>query len=53
MMTIPCPGLVPWIESGMHDYDLGYKLVHEYMQKLFDFEMDGLIYGCTHYEFCK
>lgn len=49
VMTIPCPELVTWIESDDRDYEKGYKLISNYLEKLIGFEMEGLIYGCTHY----
>ncbi len=49
VMTVQCPELVPWIESEERDYKKGYKLISNYLEKLIEFEMEGLIYGCTHY----
>lgn len=51
VIVIPCAELVPWIESGMHDYNSGYKLITNYVKKLLDCNIEGFIYGCTHYPF--
>ncbi len=48
--SVACPKLVPWIESEDVDYEVGYQLISEYMSKLFDFGIESLIYGCTHYK---
>jgi glutamate racemase len=53
IVIIPCPELVPWIESSMYHYDEGYSLISEYMRPLFEFGIQGLIYGCTHYPFAS
>ena len=49
-LSVPCPKLVPWIESEDSDYETGYNLLSQYLQPLIDFRMDSLIYGCTHYQ---
>ncbi len=49
-LSVPCPELVPWIESEEFHYETGYKLLSQYMQPLIDFNIDSLIYGCTHYQ---
>lgn len=49
VMTVPCPELVPWIESHDRDYEKGYRLISNYLEALIKFQMEGLIYGCTHY----
>lgn len=51
VITISCPGLVPWIESDEKNYELGFRMVTDYMIKLFEYQVQGLIYGCTHYLF--
>ncbi len=53
VVTIPCPGLVPWIESIEQKYEEGYRLVSEYMENLFRFGIQGLVYGCSHYPFAS
>ncbi len=53
IIIIPCPALVPWIESAERKYDEGYRLISEYMKPLFEFGIEGLIYGCTHYPFAS
>jgi glutamate racemase len=49
-MSVPCPQLVPLIESQQYDYDLAYNLLLSYIKPLVDFGIDSLIYGCTHYK---
>lgn len=53
VLSVPCPGLVPWIESDDCDYKIGYKLVSEYAKPLIEFGIDSLVYGCTHYKFVQ
>lgn len=49
VISVACPALVPWIESDNQDYEVGYRLVSEYLLQLLQWEIDALIYGCTHY----
>ncbi len=49
IISVPCPDLVPWIESGMKNTADGYALVSKYIDTLIQSDIDTLIYGCTHY----
>lgn len=50
--TLPCPGLMEWVEKGVFDgkelYEFVEKLVAPYRGKV-----DGVVLGCTHYPFLK
>ena len=49
-LSVPCPQLVSLIESERFDYEEGYQLISQYMEPLINFNIDSLIYGCTHYQ---
>lgn len=51
VITIACPELVPWIESKNRNNAVGRKLIAEYLKPLLKSKIEGLIYGCTHYQF--
>jgi glutamate racemase len=51
--TIGCPDFVPLIEAGVETGQLDATLLHEkaveYLQPFYDYQLNTLIYGCTHY----
>ncbi len=54
-LGIPCPKLVPLIESGhtsRRDVDLS-AAIDEYLKPIEEFGVDTLILGCTHYPLIK
>ncbi len=47
--SVPCPKLVPLIESYNLSSPETRSALQEYLQPLIDHDIHGLIYGCTHY----
>jgi len=47
--SIPCPKLVPLIESYNLNSEETRAIVYEYLSPLLQHPIEGLIYGCTHY----
>lgn len=48
-----CPLFVPLAEEGMHDNQIAYDVVSEYLSELKDRNIDTLVLGCTHYPLLK
>lgn len=53
LMTIGCPDFVPLIEAGIKNGKLDTALLQaraqEYLQPFHTYQLNTLIYGCTHY----
>ncbi len=46
---IGCPEFVPLIEQNQIHHPQTRKIVQQYLDPLIEFQIDTLIYGCTHY----
>lgn len=49
VVSLACPTLVPFVESGNLNDPLGYEIVKNALLPLAGEEFDTLILGCTHY----
>ncbi len=49
----PCRGLVPLIEAGQISTYETEQLLRSVLRPMFDFGVDTLVLGCTHYPFIK
>jgi glutamate racemase len=50
---IPCPDLVPLVEKGLLAGAQVEETVSKYVSQLNEFEVDSLIFGCTHFPFLE
>jgi glutamate racemase len=50
---IACPKFVPLIEKNLIDSPEMLAAAEEYLQPLIDYEIDTLVFGCTHYPHLK
>lgn len=50
---IPCPDLVPLVESGQLSGPIVDETIAKYTRQLKEFEVDSLIFGCTHFPFLE
>jgi glutamate racemase len=50
---IPCPDLVPLVEKGMLSGPQVEATISKYVKMLTEFEIDSLIFGCTHFPFLE
>lgn len=48
---IPCPDLVPLVEKGLLQGPEVERTIARYVLMLKEFEIDSLIFGCTHFPF--
>ena len=55
IFSVPCPKLVPMIETGVFIDDPGQmkKVLLEYLEPLKEKDIDTLILGCTHYDIMR
>jgi glutamate racemase len=51
IIEIPCPKLVPIIETNLIYSASTFNVAKEYFSQAIDFDVDTIIYGCSHYPF--
>ena len=51
VIEIPCPDLVPLVESGQLAGPVVDATIAKYVDQLKEFNVDALIFGCTHFPF--
>ena len=44
-----CPLFVPLVEEGWIDNEVARLTAKEYLREIFEFNVDTLVLGCTHY----
>ncbi len=47
--SLACPLFVPIVEEGFAGSEISRLVIHEYLSKLQDKNLDSLVLGCTHY----
>lgn len=53
VFELPCPDLVPLVERGVLSGDEVDRTIEKYVVQLRDFNLDSLIFGCTHFPFLE
>ncbi|MBX9685052.1 MAG: glutamate racemase [Candidatus Obscuribacterales bacterium] len=53
VIEIPCPDLVPLVEQGLLSGKLVDQTIAKYTEQLNQFDIDSLIFGCTHFPFLQ
>jgi len=49
IITVPCPGLVERVESGLINDPETERLLHKFLDPLLSSGVDTVVLGCTHY----
>ncbi|MGE5307511.1 MAG: glutamate racemase [Deltaproteobacteria bacterium] len=47
--AVACPLFVPFVEEGLLEGEVVYKVARDYLKPLKDAKIDTIILGCTHY----